>query len=81
MCVGLEETRRTSAVVPSTSPQPVPDSDAVSDIVIFSSSHHSRATHVSDTQPFRVLDTPHEESQDTAMLDWDANYAMSGDEW
>jgi hypothetical protein len=80
MCVGLEETRRTSAVVPSTAPQPVPDSDAVSDIVIFSSSHHSRVTHVSDTQPSRVLDTPHEESQDTAMLDWDADYEMSRDE-
>ena len=80
MCVGLEETRRTSAVVPSTSPQPVPDSDAISDIVIFSSSHHSWVTHVSDTQPSRVLDTPHEESQDMAMLDWDADYEMSGDE-
>ncbi|GFZ49940.1 hypothetical protein JCM24511_07343 [Saitozyma sp. JCM 24511] len=86
MCVGWEETRRTSAVVPSTSPQPipdpqpVPDSDALSDIVIFSSSHHSWATHVSDTQPSRVLDTPHEESQDTATLDWDADYEMNGDE-
>jgi hypothetical protein len=72
--------RRTSAVVPSRPPQPVPDSDAVSDIVIFSSSHHSWATHVSDTQPSRVPDTPHEESQDTAMLDWDADYEMGGDE-
>jgi hypothetical protein len=32
------------------------------------------ATHVSDTQPSRVLDTPHEESHDMAMLDWDADY-------
>ena len=89
MCVGWEESRRTSAVVPrrtsavvpSRPPQPVPDSDAVSDIVIFSSSHHSWATHVSDTQPSRVLDTPHEDSQDNmATLDWDAGYEMHGDE-
>ncbi|GFZ48415.1 hypothetical protein JCM24511_06163 [Saitozyma sp. JCM 24511] len=80
MCVGLEETRRTEAVVPSTPSQPVSDADAISDIVIFSSSHHSWTTHVSDTQPSRVLETPHEESQDTPMLDWNADYEMGGDE-
>ncbi|RSH85392.1 hypothetical protein EHS25_004788 [Saitozyma podzolica] len=80
MCVGLEETRRTSAVVPSTSPEPGPDLDAISDIDSFPSSHHSRVTPVSDTQPSRVLDTPHEESRDMATVDWDADYEMSGDE-
>src|SRR6478752_926265 len=44
MCEGLEETRRMSAVVPSTSPQPVHNSDAVSDISSFPSSHLSRVT-------------------------------------
>jgi uncharacterized protein YceK len=80
MCVGWEVSRRTSAVVPSTPSQPVPDSDHISDIVVFSSSHHSWATHVSDTQPSRVLDIPHEESQDTVMLDWDADHGMREDE-
>jgi hypothetical protein len=61
-------------VVPSTSPQPVPDSDTISDINSFPSSHRSRVTHVSDTQPSRVLDTPQEDSEDMAMLDWDADY-------
>ncbi|GFZ48412.1 hypothetical protein JCM24511_06160 [Saitozyma sp. JCM 24511] len=80
MYKGFEETRRTGAVVPSTSPQPVHKSDAVSDISSFPSSHHSRVTPVSDTQPFRVLDMPQEDSEDMAVPDWDADYEMSGEE-
>jgi hypothetical protein len=67
-------------VVPGTSPQPVPDLDAVPDFDSFPSSYHSRVTHVSDTQPSRVLDTPTEDSEDMAKLDWDADYEMSGDD-
>jgi hypothetical protein len=80
MCEGLEKTKRTSTVVTSRSPQPAPNSDAVSDIDSFPSSHHSRVTHVSDTQPSRVLETPQEDGQHMAMLDWDADYEMSEDE-
>jgi hypothetical protein len=80
MCVGFDETTRTSTVVASTSPQPGPDSDAVSDIDSFPSSHHSRVTHVSDTQPSRVLDTPREEGDDLTPSDCDVDYNMSDDE-
>ncbi|RSH83691.1 hypothetical protein EHS25_005595 [Saitozyma podzolica] len=80
MCVGLEETRRTTPVVPSTLPQPGPDSNAVSGIGSFRSSHHSRVTQVTDTPPSRVLNTPHEENNDSATLAWDADQEMNGEE-
>jgi hypothetical protein len=80
MFVGFEESRRPSTVVASTSPQPGTDSDAVSDIDSFLSSHHSRVTHASDTQPSRVLDTPRDESHDSVPSDWDVDHHMGGDE-
>ncbi|GFZ48375.1 hypothetical protein JCM24511_06123 [Saitozyma sp. JCM 24511] len=60
--------------------RPVPDSDTISDINSFPSSHPSRITHVPDTQPSRVLDTPQEDSEDMAMLDWDADYERNGNQ-
>jgi hypothetical protein len=58
----------------------VPYSDTVSNINSFPSNHHSRVIHLSDTQPSRVLDTPQEDSEDMAMLDWHADYEIGGDE-